>query len=787
MNLNKDELYRSVVENTPDVITRWSSDLSLIYANPAFETKTGIAGDSLYGKTSAEMGQPDDIALPWMESLRKVFATGRPVEHYNSFPTPTGIVHFYTRMVPEKNGNGKIETVLAIARDITEITETKKQLEANRELLQSIIDVSHTAITYSKAVRDKNDGITDFEWLLVNKTASRYGGKKPLVGKRYSKEYPGVKESGVFEKYVKVVEENELHDFEIYYDHDGYNNWFRIVAAKLGDGIVTSSEDITEGKNAKQKITEDAHFIKQVLDTTPDIIYIMDLNTRQLVYASKQVAEHLGYTKSQIAAMKNPVFDIMHPEDIPSMIEHFRKMKTIMRDDTVVEIEYRLVNSKGGINWFIDRNAVFKRNKRAIPVEKIGIAQEITGRKQQEQQLLTGLEILEQAEEIVEMGCWEYDIATANFKWSEGMYRLFNLPASTQLTPDIYLDYTPEEERPLVKTIVNNIQRDFVSFEEMITLLPEDQERKVVKIKAVVIKDKKKQPVRVIGVDRDMTYEVKAAGEINELNKTLESRNLDLETLNTELRTFNNIASHDYKETIQTLYTNLEYIITRDARNLSETGKANIRRAQAAIQKMKLLTEDINGYLRLYDLPINITLIDPNPVLNDVLSKMRGKMEQAGANIELTELPHLYADPILFSLLLTHLIDNALKFRKAIGPTNIKIKYSQADEMNAVRGALKDMPYTIISVSDNGVGFREEDAEKIFDLFVRLQDKGKLRGSGIGLAVCKKIMSMHNGFITAESELAAGSVFNCYFPRDGMTNKPGSYSKPIYQLYDRNG
>jgi len=289
-----------------------------------------------------------------------------------------------------------------------------------------------------------------------------------------------------------------------------------------------------------------------------------------------------------------------------------------------------------------------------------------------------------------------------------------------------------------------------------------------VKIKAVVLKDKKKQPVRVICVDRDMTYEVRAGSEITELNKMLESRNRDLEALNIELRRFNNIASHDYKETIQTLYTNLEYIVTKDARNLSDAGKANIRRAQAAIQKMKLLTEDVNAYLSLYDLGINISLIDPNAILKEVLSKMSGKMEQAGATIEITELPSLYADPFLFSLLLTHLIDNALKFRKVMEPVNIKIKYSQADEMNAVYGTLKDVPYTIISVSDNGVGFREEDAEKIFDLFVRLQDRSKAKGSGIGLAVCKKIMSMHNGFITAESDLAVGSVFNCYFPRDGI-------------------
>jgi signal transduction histidine kinase len=344
------------------------------------------------------------------------------------------------------------------------------------------------------------------------------------------------------------------------------------------------------------------------------------------------------------------------------------------------------------------------------------------------------------------------------------MYRLFNLPRGKKVTPETYFDYTPEAEYLVVSAIVDKIQADFVPFEQMITLLPEGSERKIVKIKAIVIRDKKNNPVRIVGVDLDVTNQLKAAGKIGELNGILMLKNRDLEMLNHELKTFNTVTSRDYKETIQTLYTNLEYIVSKDARSLSDTSKANIRKAQAAIQKMKLLTEDINSYLRLYDLGINKTPIDPNSIIRDILSKMKGKIEQAGATIEVSNLSSLYADPLLFSLLITHLFDNALKFRKLVGPTNIRVRYSQADEINAVEEAIKNMPYTIISVFDNGVGFREEDAEKLFDLFFRLENRGIYKGSGIGLAVCKKIMSMHGGFIIAESMQSVGATFSCYFP-----------------------
>jgi signal transduction histidine kinase len=132
---------------------------------------------------------------------------------------------------------------------------------------------------------------------------------------------------------------------------------------------------------------------------------------------------------------------------------------------------------------------------------------------------------------------------------------------------------------------------------------------------------------------------------------------------------------------------------------------------------MKLLTDDINNYLQLYEIGVSKSRIDPNQVMNDLLEKMRPKIIQSNAKIESVQLPILLADPYLFSILMNNLIDNAIKYSKLIGTPEIKIKYSRADEINAISAALKNTPYIIISVSDNGLGFKEEEAEKVFDLF----------------------------------------------------------------------
>jgi signal transduction histidine kinase len=230
------------------------------------------------------------------------------------------------------------------------------------------------------------------------------------------------------------------------------------------------------------------------------------------------------------------------------------------------------------------------------------------------------------------------------------------------------------------------------------------------------------------------------------------------------LRSFNSVIATDYKETLQSLYTSLEFLISKEVALLSDASKANIRRSQAAIQRMKLLTEDINGFLRLYEIGVHPTLIDPNTILGNVLSKMERKLEQSNAEIDAVKLPSLYADPLLISWLFTNLLDNSIKFRKMVASPVIRIRFSRADEMNVITSATKNVKYVIISISDNGIGFTDTQAERIFELFYRIQDKTYYRGSGTGLTICKKIMEMHGGFITAEGFPARGATFNCYFP-----------------------
>ena len=531
-------------------------------------------------------------------------------------------------------------------------------------------------------------------------------------------------------------------------------------------GSCISMKDITEQKKAELKTKEEAHFISHIVDTTPDIIYIMDLNTRHVLYTNRQIAADLGYTKQQIAEMQNPVFDIMVEEDIPAMIDHLKHMKTISSDSKVVEIQYRMRNAKGVINWFCDRNAVFKRNERKIPVEKIGICQDITQRKMEEERMRTTLGIIQQSEQIASIGSWEYDINADEFKWSDGMYRLFNIDKETAVRPEIYLEFAEESQLSRANDLVDSILNKHSEFDDVITLLPPAQEKKLIKIKSVVQRDKQGVPVKIIGVDLDITQQVEAAEEINTLYKSLLKKNDELRQLDHEIKAFNIVAAKVYKETLQQLYTNLEYIVNHDARNLSDSGRANIRRAQSGIQRMNLITDDINTYFSLYDLEPDINYIDPNNLIQQVINEYAARLEQYDARIETATLPLLPVDARLFTKLISNLVGYAIKNRNPASPLVIKIEYSHVDEINGFPTAKRNTAYGMISLSHHGLGISDMDTEGIFDLFQAFPEKSKPNGPGVALAICKKIMNMHSGFIIASGSQTDGTRFDCYFPLD---------------------
>jgi PAS domain S-box-containing protein len=248
--------YFTLVENTPDLISRWDRKYRLLFANKAFGDTTGIAVKTNMGKTIAQLEEMMPLVIPNTKQLKESFNSGKVIEYFNTISSKSGARYFHSRLTTEKDDKGKINSVLVVARDITAIKTAEIELNANRDLLQSILDNSSIAMSVLKAITDKSGQLIDFEITLVNRELEKETGRTDLLGKIYTEEYPGVITSGLFELMKRVYTRSQSAGQEYYYPYDGFNKWYSAMFIKMGDGLLATNLDITDRKLAEQKMKE---------------------------------------------------------------------------------------------------------------------------------------------------------------------------------------------------------------------------------------------------------------------------------------------------------------------------------------------------------------------------------------------------------------------------------------------------------------------------------------------------------------------------------------------------
>lgn len=237
----------------------------------------------------------------------------------------------------------------------------------------------------------------------------------------------------------------------------------------------------------------------------------------------------------------------------------------------------------------------------------------------------------------------------------------------------------------------------------------------------------------------------------------------ELERSNRDLQDFANIASHDMQEPLRKIQIFSDLLQSHYASELDERGVDYLQRMQSAAGRMQYLIDDLLSYSRIATRAQPFTLVDLNEITKDVLLDLDVQIEQTNASIEVDNLPSLEADPIQMNQLIQNLLSNALKFHKADQPPEIKIS-AQVNTRGSTSASSKDGRFCEITIEDKGIGFDEKYAERIFNPFQRLHGRDEYEGSGMGLAICRKIVERHGGVIHAKSEKGKGSSFIVSLP-----------------------
>ncbi|MFA6151609.1 MAG: chemotaxis protein CheB [Chitinophagaceae bacterium] len=263
--------------------------------------------------------------------------------------------------------------------------------------------------------------------------------------------------------------------------------------------------------------------------------------------------------------------------------------------------------------------------------------------------------------------------------------------------------------------------------------------------------------------------------QLEEANDNLGDKNSELEKMNKELEAFAYISSHDLQEPLRKIQTFSLRILEKEEKNLSEQGKVHFKRMRAAAAQMRLLIDNLLTYSRTTTTEKNFELFDLKFIITDVLTELAELIEEKNAVITVGALCEFPIIPFQISQLIHNLLTNSIKFSRDSIPPRIKInaviiKGSKVKNLNL----LATKKYCHLQVQDNGIGFENAFSTRIFEVFQKLHTKDQFAGTGIGLAIVKKIVDNHNGIITATSELNMGATFDIYIPIHKITESvPG--------------
>ena len=251
-------------------------------------------------------------------------------------------------------------------------------------------------------------------------------------------------------------------------------------------------------------------------------------------------------------------------------------------------------------------------------------------------------------------------------------------------------------------------------------------------------------------------------------NEEKEKRAVELLNANKELLAFNYISSHDLQEPLRKIQTFISILMADEKENLTAKGVKNLDRIQSSATRMRRLIDDLLAFSRISTVDRKYEFTDLHPILNDVQSELKDVIIEKKATISAVGLLPINIVVFQFRQLIYNLISNALKFSFEGRPPVITIETHIIKRGDTEIRALKSLPqncdYWNINFSDNGIGFDAQFNERVFVMFERLLPNKNYSGTGMGLAVVKKIVENHNGIIRAKGELNKGTTFEIYIP-----------------------
>jgi len=366
--------------------------------------------------------------------------------------------------------------------------------------------------------------------------------------------------------------------------------------------------------------------------------------------------------------------------------------------------------------------------------------------------------LTQQAEVVSKSATWIWYVDENTYHFSDNLFKLLGIePNSIEPTIENFFEFVHEDDREGLGQEINNmIKNEALPFVNYRIVQPNGT-IKHFKAHAELI-DNGFEDKQLLGVTLDVTDEF-------DNFKLIEERNLELERNNKELSAFNYVASHDLQEPLRKIQTFISRIEAKELNNLSEKGQFYIEKIKLSSTRMRMLIDDLLQYSRTNNSENDFNKIDINLLLEEAKQELSDSIEDKNAEIISDNLPAMEVVSFQIEQLFINLISNSLKYSREDVPPVIEIQHQEilSKDVELLQKSLFKYHHRIV-FRDNGIGFEQTYSKKIFDLFNRLHGKSEYSGTGIGLAICKKIVDNHHGVIIADGKPGIGAIFTIYLP-----------------------
>jgi PAS domain S-box-containing protein len=544
-------------------------------------------------------------------------------------------------------------------------------------------------------------------------------------------------------------------------------------------------------------------FLNRFIETLPVLLFVFQPESDKLLYVNKKFSQVLGYTNEDNCRGKNLLSELVKIDESPVDKNHFSPKEqsewfNYKGNFTSKEGNAHRVDISGiNIEHFIDTKTatiLFMGNEISDPHFQPEInplykeallkalnftPQEATGKEkwslldnifQSENHLRQYHETFVEAETFMHQGYWEIDIKEDRIFWSEGMYRLFGYSTakdreSIHLSFEtINLHLSPEEITRRDEEW-NNILKDKHCYLREIEINTFDDRKKRLETFGKVHRNEAGEAVKVTGITREITklreYESALQVKVNELSRS-----------NKALEDFAFMASHDLQEPLRKLSNFGEKLHDSAKGVLTDENQNYLNRMLRATENMKHLIDSLLNFSLITQTEKKFEQVDLALVLKQVVNEQELKIEETQALITISSLPAIEAVTSQMKQLFNNLLHNALKFSSKGQQPKINITCQDLyPEEKEVQALSPDINYYKIIITDNGIGFEAKETEQIFKIFKRLHAKYEYSGSGIGLAICRKIVEYHHGIIYAEGNPGKGASFIIVLPETQLTHE----------------